>query len=33
MGVERAPEFVENKELDKVAELVPDNYRRQEQGD
>ena len=33
MGVGRAPEFVENKKLDKVTELAPDNYRRQEQGE
>ena len=31
--LKKAPELVENKELDKVAELTPDNYRRQEKGD
>lgn len=31
--LKKAPELVENKELDKVAELTPDNYRRQGKGD
>ena len=31
--LKKAPELVENKELDKIAELTPDNYRRQGKGD